>query len=90
MMRRKKDCYNPLMLDLVGKIKPSERKVETKNVRFKSIVAGMIADEDVIAKNGTLLIPKDQKITWSIIESLTNFVQHVGIGEPIRVRAVVP
>ncbi len=46
-------------------------------------------EEDVVAKNGTLLIPKDRKITWSIIGSLTNFVKHVGIEEPPRVRAIV-
>jgi len=87
MMRRRKGWYNPVILDHVAKFKPSERKVEIKNVRFRNIVVGMIVDEDVMAKNGTLLIPKDQKITWSIIESLTNFVRHVGIEEPIRVRA---
>ena len=85
-MRRKKGWYNPDILNHVAKFKPSERKVEIKNVRFSGIVAGMVADEDVLAKNGTLLIPKDQKITWSTIESLTNFVRHVGIEEPIRVR----
>jgi len=87
IMRRRKGWYNPVLLDHVARFKPSERKVEIKNVRFRNIVAGMIVDEDVMAKNGTLLIPKDQKITWSIIESLTNFVRHVGIEEPIRVRA---
>jgi response regulator RpfG family c-di-GMP phosphodiesterase len=86
IMRRRKGWYNPAILALVEKIKPPKRKVEIKNVRFKNIVAGMIADVDVMAKNGTLLIPKDQKITWSIIESLANFVRHVGIEEPIRVR----
>lgn len=88
-LRRKKGWYNPAILDSIAAFKPSERKVEIKNVRFSGIVAGMVADEDVVAKNGTLLIPKDQKITWSIIESLTNFVKHVGIEEPIRVRTIV-
>lgn len=85
-MRRRKGVYNPDLLDCMARLKPSERKIEVKNVRFKNVIAGMVADEDVVAKNGTLLIPKDQKITWSIIESLKNFVQHVGIEEPIRVR----
>ncbi len=88
-MRRKKGWYNPEILDLVANFKPSERKVEIKNVRFKNIIAGMVADVDVMAKNGTLLIPKDQKITWSTLESLKNFVKHVGIEEPIRVRCPV-
>ena len=85
-MRRQQGVYNPDLLDCVAKLKPSERQVEVKNVQFKNVIAGMVADEDVMAKNGTLLIPKDQKITWSTIESLKNFVKHVGIEEPIRVR----
>ncbi len=85
-MRRRKGSYNPDLLDSIASFRPSERRVDIKHVRFSGIVAGMIADEDVVAKNGTLLIPKDQKITWAIIESLTNFVKHVGIEEPIRVR----
>lgn len=89
IMRKRKGYYNPVLLDFVAKFKPAERKIEIKNVYFKNIVAGMVVDEDVMAKNGTLLIPKDQKITWSIIESLTNFVRHVGIEEPIRVRTVM-
>lgn len=88
-MERKKGSYNPNIINYIAFLKPSERKVKIKNVRFTGIVAGMIADEDVMAKNGTLLISKGQKITWSIIESLTNFVKHVGIEEPIRVRTIV-
>ena len=47
---------------------------------------GMIAEEDVIAKNGALIIPKGQEITWPIIKGLQNFLKHIGIQEPILVR----
>lgn len=88
-MKRRKSWYNPEILKLLSGMKPPEGEVEVRNVSFRDIVPGMVADEDVIAKNGTLLIPKDQRITWAIIESLANFKRHVGIEEPIRVRTVV-
>ena len=88
-MKRKKSWYNPKILSLLSEMKPPEGHIEVRNVSFRDIVPGMVAAEDVTAKNGALLIPKDQRITWAIIESLTNFERHVGIEEPIRVRTVV-
>jgi hypothetical protein len=53
---------------------------------FEDIVPGMIADEDILAKNGAVIIPRGQEITWSVIQGLTNFLEHIGIREPIRIR----
>jgi len=44
----------------------------------------MVAVEDVFAKNGAMLIPKGQEITWPVIQSLMNFEKQIGIVEPIR------
>jgi len=85
-MRKQKEMYNQVILDLMEKHKPKEMHTTIINVSFKDVIPGMIAAEDVFAKNGTLLIPKDQEITWSIIKSLGNFEKHIGIMEPIRVR----
>jgi hypothetical protein len=46
----------------------------------------MIAEEDILAKNGTLLTPKGQEITWPVLRGLLNFSKQVGVREPIRVR----
>jgi len=88
LMQNRKGKYNPEILTLLFKIKPAIEKLEIRNVRFQDIFPGMIAEEDVTAKNGVVLIPKGQEITWNIIQSLTNFEKHVGIIEPIRVRTV--
>ncbi len=88
-MKRMEGSYGPEILALLLQIKPVESEIEVRNVTFREIVPGMVADEDVIAKNGALLVPKDQRISWAIIESLTNFNKHVGIEEPIRVRTAV-
>lgn len=88
-MKQKTTWYNPEILKLLKEMKPAEGQIEVRNVSFRDIIPGMVADEDVTAKNGALLVPKDQKITWAIIESLTNFEKHVGIEEPIRVRTLI-
>ena len=85
-MREQSGKYNLEIIDLLAKHRPAEIHSIIKNLSFKDIVPGMIAVEDVFAKNGTMLIPKDQEITWSVIQSLSNFSKRVGIIEPIRVR----
>lgn len=85
-MRKREPGYRPEILELMEKHRPKLSGTEIHSVRFQDVVPGMYADEDVFAKNGTLLIPKNQEITWSIIQSLTNFEKHIGIMEPIRVR----
>ncbi len=86
-MRKRAGRYNPDILGLLEKHKPKEVHATIKNLSFKDIIPGMIAVEDVFAKNGTMLIPKNQEITWPVIQSLTNFEKHIGIIEPIRVRS---
>jgi len=89
-MRQQTNKYNIEILDLLEKHKPAEVQSTVKSLSFKDIIPGMIAVEDVFAKNGTMLIPKDQEITWSVIQSLSNFSKHIGIVEPIRVLVADP
>lgn len=85
VMRKKGEKYNPTVLDVLEKYKPKNIHSTIRNLGFKDVVPGMIAAEDVFAKNGAMLIPKGQEISWHIIQSLTNFEKQIGIVEPIRV-----
>jgi response regulator RpfG family c-di-GMP phosphodiesterase len=85
-MRKQSEKYNPNILDLLEKHKPKDVHTTIKSLSFKDVIPGMIAFEDVFAKNGAMLIPKGQEITWPVIQSLTNFEKQIGIVEPIRVR----
>lgn len=87
-MRKAKGNYNPAILDLIEKYKPKNVHASVKNISFKDVIPGMIAVEDVFAKNGAMLIPKGQEITWPVIQSLMNFEKQIGIVEPIRVRLI--
>ena len=45
----------------------------------------MVAEDDIYAKNETLLAPKGQELTWPVIQGLHNFAKKVGVKEPVRV-----
>ena len=85
-MREREGKYNSNVLNLLEEFKPKNMHTTIKSLRFKDIVPGMVAVEDVFAKNGAMLIPKEQEITWPVIQSLTNFEKQIGIIEPIRIR----
>lgn len=88
-MRRKEGEYNLTILASMRNYKPDNVQVIIRNISFMDVVPGMVAVENVFAKNGTMLIPKGQEITWNVIQSLMNFEKQIGIVEPIRVQMTV-
>ncbi|BCO08225.1 response regulator receiver modulated metal-dependent phosphohydrolase [Desulfolithobacter dissulfuricans] len=84
-MKRDRGAYIQALLRLLEKTKSQERPTEVISLKARDIAPGMIVQEDVFARNGVLLIPKGQEVTWPMIQSLSNFAQQVGIQEPIRV-----
>ncbi|HFQ89223.1 MAG TPA: response regulator [Desulfobulbus sp.] len=84
-LRRRKGMYNPLVLDALASIRFEEQR-RTACLTVDDIAVGMIADEDITARNGALILPRGQEITWSVLQGLYNFNRQVGIVEPIRVR----
>lgn len=84
-MRGRKNIYSPEILKRLETYRPQKIHTVISNLSFKDVVPGMIAARDVLAKNGTLLIPKNQEITWTTIQGLANFEKQIGIVEPICV-----
>ena len=85
-MKKQHGHYNPQLLDMLGDLKVEEGQVQVISLPVKDIVIGMVVDQDVVAKNGTLLVPKGQEVTRPIIQGLVNFARKVGIIEPVLVR----
>jgi response regulator RpfG family c-di-GMP phosphodiesterase len=54
-------------------------------VRLRDVRVGMVFAEQVVAKNGMLLIARGQEVTPSLLERIHNFSEKVGVVEPIRV-----
>lgn len=84
-MRRQKHCYNPEVLDALETIE-LENRGQILSLNVSQISDGMVAAEDVMAKNGVMIIPKGQIITQSLLQGLKNFSMQVGVAEPIRVQ----
>jgi hypothetical protein len=85
-MRRMPGGYNQEILDALEGMKVQTVQGRVVNLKVKDIQTGMVAEEDVFANNGVLIIPRGQVVTWPILQGLDNFSKQVGIKEPICVR----
>jgi len=84
-LRQKKGRYLPDLLDTLATLQVAQAGEVTKLVRIKDLNTQMVAAQDIEAKNGLLLVPKGQEITYPVMERLRNFSRRVGIAEPVRV-----
>jgi response regulator RpfG family c-di-GMP phosphodiesterase len=82
LMRKEKGVYNQQIIKALQRIKV-ERHECIVALKVADISIGMTAAEDVVAKNGGLIIPKGQIITWPIMQGLKNFAKQVGVIEPM-------
>lgn len=85
LLHRKKTIYKQVVVDALADIKV-DRESRTVSINVQDIAAGMIPVVDVMAKNGALIIPKGQAITWPLLQGLKNFASQVGVVEPITVQ----
>jgi len=85
VMRRQKKMYNPKILDIISKLKIERRDRQELNLTVQQISVGMVAAENIMAKNGVLIIPKGQTITKLLLQGLKNFSLQVRVVEPLRV-----
>lgn len=83
MMRQEKGAYHPEIIKNLSTIKV-KRHERVMALKAADISIGMVAAEDVVAKNGTLIIPKGQTISWPILQGLQNFAKQVGVVEPMK------
>jgi len=85
LLRKQKNHYNPEVLDALDTITVEERG-QIISLNVSHISDGMVAAEDIMAKNGVMIIPKGQIITKPLLQGLINFSMQVGVVEPIRVQ----
>jgi hypothetical protein len=55
------------------------------SVAAVNLDTSMVADEDIRARNGQVLVPKGEQLTSPLLERLRSFATAVGIVEPIKV-----
>ena len=85
-MKKMRGVYNPEILTALEEMGVTKIQGRVVNLMVKDIQTGMVAEEDVFANNGVLIIPRGQVVTWPILQGLDNFSKQVGIQEPICVR----
>lgn len=85
-MKETPERYNLEILNILEKIKIEKNQGKVVNLKVKDIQTGMVAEEDVFANNGVLIIPQGQVVTWQILQGLYNFSKQVGVKEPISLR----
>ena len=56
------------------------------SLNISQISEGMVAAEDIIAKNQVLIIPKGQAIARTLLQGLKNFSTQVGVIKPMMVQ----
>ncbi len=78
--------YNPEILEILANLKFEEELEKVIAVDVRGVSVGMIVEQDIMASNDVLIIPKGQEVTWSLLQGLKNFSDQVGIQEPILVR----
>jgi response regulator RpfG family c-di-GMP phosphodiesterase len=84
-LKQLKDTYLPELLMAMETLQVSQADAVARMVMIRDLSTQMIADQDIIAHNGLLLVPKGQEITYPVMERLRNFSRRIGIMEPVRV-----
>lgn len=85
VMREQKKKYRPKLLEILSKLKIRGQEQQELSLPVQKISIGMTAAEDIMAKNGVLIIPKGQIISSPLLQGLKNFSFQVGVVEPVKV-----
>jgi len=79
--------FDSRMLDALGSYSPAQAEYEVQRLSIKELRAGMVLEEDVLSKDGNLLIfKKGTVLTETWVERLGNFAKAPGAQEPVGVR----
>ena len=54
-------------------------------IPYQDLMPGMVMAEDALAKDGAVLVRKDEEVSWAKIQSLDSFSKYIGIQEPLVV-----
>jgi response regulator RpfG family c-di-GMP phosphodiesterase len=84
-MRRWKGEYNPYLLDVLDAAGEPSSRWAPASVTAAHLDTSMVADQDICALNGQVLVPKGEQLTRPLLERLRSFATAVGIVEPIQV-----
>lgn len=85
-MSHQQEKYNPRIVKRIKKMRYDDSRQELLSLRVQDLAVGMVVEQEIMSRNGTLLAPKGQEITWPVLQGLLNFSRKVGVQEPLQVR----
>ena len=88
-LRNRYEEYHPKILGALESILMDYKGQNVKTIYVKDLQFGMIAEEDIRAMNGLLLVTSGQEITYPIIVRLRNIAGRIGVKEPFRISVPV-
>lgn len=86
IMQRKEGLYHPKILEALRiRLTYGEEARNIKEILWHQARTDMVAAQNVMARNGVLLVPKDSEFTVQALARLKNFAAEGGIQEPFLV-----
>ena len=80
--------FRPGLIEAMSSIKPESATMELRRIPTAKLTAGMILQQEIRTKTGTLMVPKGQEITPALLIKLENFLRAGSIDHEIM--ALVP
>ena len=77
--------FNPEVVKALGAESILATEWNVQKIKTEDVSVGMIAQEDIITKDGNILIPRSQEISLPVFERLQLAAKEIGVAEPFRV-----
>jgi hypothetical protein len=77
--------YNPNLVNALGKEEILEEEWVVKMLYTNLVKSGMVANEDIISKDGNLIVSRGQIFSTSLVERLKLSAKESGVVEPFSV-----
>lgn len=85
-MRLRPDEYNPRVTMALEGIGSDTTDRPVRLITVAELQPNMVAEQDVRARNGLLLLYKGQEVTLPVLISIRNIAKEIGVTEPFLVR----
>jgi response regulator RpfG family c-di-GMP phosphodiesterase len=80
--------YDPALVDLLNAFSVGTPSAERRTIHMADLRTRMVLDEDLRTKEGTLLVPKGNEVTETLLTRINNFRVRGSVSDSIKV--VIP
>jgi response regulator RpfG family c-di-GMP phosphodiesterase len=84
-LRDRRGCHDPLVLDALAGLPARGAGAQRVTLAVCQLVVEMVLDQDVLHREGAVLVPRGQEVTPAILARLRSHAELGMVQEPIRV-----